>query len=44
MPFLAGLVLLAISGGVELVDEVYQVPAADWRYVDLGAHASARHR
>lgn len=37
MPFLASLVLLAISGGVELVDEVYQVPAADWRYVDLGA-------
>jgi hypothetical protein len=36
MPFLASLVLLAISGGVELVDEVYQVPAADWRYVDLG--------
>jgi hypothetical protein len=36
MPFLATLVLLAISGGIELVDEVYQVPAADWRYVDLG--------
>jgi hypothetical protein len=36
MPFLASLVLLAISGGVELVDEVYRVPAADWRYVDLG--------
>jgi hypothetical protein len=37
MPFFASLVLLAISGGVELVDEVFQVPAADWRYVDLGS-------
>lgn len=36
MPFLAGLILLAISGGVGVVDQVYQVPAADWRYVDLG--------
>jgi hypothetical protein len=36
MPFLAGLILLAISGGVELVDEVYQIPPSDWRYVDLG--------
>jgi hypothetical protein len=36
MPFLAGLILLAISGGGEVVDEVYQIPAADWRYVDLG--------
>lgn len=36
MPFLAGLILLAISGGIEVVDEVYQIPPADWRYVDLG--------
>jgi hypothetical protein len=36
MPFLAGLILLAISGGVEVVDQVYQIPASDWRYVDLG--------
>ena len=36
MPFLAGLILLAISGGVEVVNEVYEIPAADWRYVDLG--------
>jgi hypothetical protein len=37
MPFLAGLILLAISGGVEVVDQVYQIPANDWRYVDLGS-------
>jgi len=36
MPFLAGLILLALSGRVEVVDQVYQIPAADWRYVDLG--------
>ena len=36
MPFLASLLLLTLPGGVELVNEVYQIPAADWRYVDLG--------
>jgi hypothetical protein len=36
MLFLASLILLATSGGVELMNQVYQVPAADWRYVDLG--------
>ena len=35
MLFLASLILLAIPGGV-VVDEVYQIPADDWRYVDLG--------
>jgi hypothetical protein len=38
MPPLACLLLLAISSGVELVNDVYQVPANDWRYVDLGLH------
>jgi hypothetical protein len=37
MPFVAGLILLAVSGGgIEVVNEAYQIPAADWRYVDLG--------
>jgi hypothetical protein len=36
MSFLAGLILLALSGRVDVVDQVYQIPAADWRYVDLG--------
>ena len=36
LPLLACLLLFTISSSVELVDEVYQVPANDWRYVDLG--------
>jgi len=32
---LAWLLLLSASR-VELVDEVYQIPASEWRYVDLG--------
>ena len=28
--------LLAASTSVELVDEVYHIPAAEWRYVELG--------
>ncbi len=35
MKFFALLILLSVSSAVELVDEVYQVPANDWRYVDL---------
>ncbi len=35
MPFLASLILLAVPNGV-VVDQVYQIPADDWRYVDLG--------
>jgi hypothetical protein len=31
---LAGM-LLAAPTSVELVDEVYQIPANQWRYVDL---------
>jgi hypothetical protein len=29
-------ILLAASTGVDLVDEVYQIPANEWRYVELG--------
>lgn len=34
MTLLAGLFLLAASGRVELVDQVFDIPAAVWRYVD----------
>jgi hypothetical protein len=34
--FLASLLLLAASTTVQLVDEVYQIPADEWRYVELG--------
>jgi hypothetical protein len=30
------LILLLAASRVELVDEVYQIPANEWRYVDLG--------
>jgi hypothetical protein len=30
------LILLLAATRVELVDEVYQIPAKNWRYVDLG--------
>jgi hypothetical protein len=30
------LILLLAASRVELVDEVYQIPASEWRYVDLG--------
>jgi len=33
---LAWILLLAASTGVDLVDEVYQIPANEWRYVELG--------
>jgi 3'-phosphoadenosine 5'-phosphosulfate sulfotransferase len=36
MPFLAFLLFVTVSSGVELVNQVYQVPANDWRYIDLG--------
>ena len=36
MTMLACLVLLAASSRVELVDEVFQIPANEWRYVELG--------
>ena len=29
-------IVLAASTGVDLVDEVYQIPAKEWRYVELG--------
>ena len=29
-------ILLAASTGVDLVDEVYRIPAREWRYVELG--------
>jgi hypothetical protein len=32
---LACLVLLAASTSVELVDEVYQIPSAEWKYVEV---------
>ena len=35
MTALACLVLLAASTSVELVDEVYQIPAAEWKYVEV---------
>src|ERR1700724_3528626 len=30
------ILLLAASTSVQLVDEVYQIPRAEWRYVELG--------
>lgn len=33
---LAWILLLAASTSVDLVDEVYQIPANEWRYVELG--------
>ena len=33
---LACMLALAASSRVELVDEVYQIPANEWRYVELG--------
>jgi hypothetical protein len=45
---LAGLLLLASSTQLELVDNVYRIPAGEWRYVELGlnqkpAHVRARY-
>ena len=34
--FMLALILLLAAARVELVDEVYQIPASEWRYVDLG--------
>ncbi|SPE37420.1 conserved hypothetical protein [Candidatus Sulfopaludibacter sp. SbA6] len=36
MIVLAWILLLAASTSVDLVDEVYQIPASEWRYVELG--------
>jgi len=36
MPLFAWLLLLAASPEVELVDQTFQIPANDWRFVDLG--------
>jgi hypothetical protein len=36
MIVLAWILFLAASTGVDLVDEVYQIPANEWRYVELG--------
>jgi hypothetical protein len=43
------LILLLAASRVDLVDEVYQIPAAEWRYVDIGlkqqpALVTARYR
>ena len=35
MTALACFVLLAASTSVELVDEVYQIPPAEWKYVEV---------
>jgi hypothetical protein len=35
MTALACLVLLAASTSVELVDEVYQIPPAEWKYIEV---------
>ena len=35
MTLLACFVLLAASTSVELVDEVYQIPPAEWKYVEV---------
>ena len=32
----AWFILLAASAGGELVDDVYQIPASSWRYVEVG--------
>ena len=32
---LAWILLLAASTSVDLVNEVYQIPASEWRYVEL---------
>jgi hypothetical protein len=32
----AWILLLAASTSVDLVDQVYQIPASEWRYVELG--------
>ena len=36
MMVLACILLAAATTGVNLVDEVYQIPAGEWRYVELG--------
>jgi hypothetical protein len=35
MTLLACIVLLAASTSVELVDEIYQIPPAEWKYVEV---------
>src|ERR1035437_9956746 len=35
MTALACVVLLAASTSVELVDEIYQIPPAEWKYVEV---------
>ncbi len=36
MTVFAWILLLASSASVQLVDEFYQIPAKEWRYVELG--------
>jgi hypothetical protein len=36
MPLFAWMLLLAAFPGVQLVDQTYQIPPDDWRFVDLG--------
>jgi len=38
MLILAPLFLLAASAGSELMDEVHQIPAGDWKYVEVELH------
>ncbi|HEX8983805.1 MAG TPA: hypothetical protein VF767_00170, partial [Bryobacteraceae bacterium] len=40
---LAGLLLLASSTQLELVDNVYRIPAGEWRYVELGLNQKPAH-
>jgi hypothetical protein len=35
MMLLASIVLLAASAGSEVMDEVHQIPAGDWKYVEV---------
>jgi len=38
MLLLASIVLLAASAGGDLIDEVHQIPAGDWKYVEIQLH------
>src|SRR5690242_8217982 len=41
MAALAFLLLLASSSHIDLVDEIYEIPASQWRYVELGVKQQA---
>ena len=42
MMVLAAIVLLAASTGRELMDGIHQVPAGDWKFVEVPLHRQAR--